>query len=131
MDMATIEYEELSTTEAHSGAVFVSGGTFRMGSDKHYPEEAPPKTPARNQPLMSLSGDPVAAPPGADIVPWAQFRWSSHSILLCWWESTPRHWRAWGADLPLRTISCGQNRRQSWRPGPHLRLQRTLNGILK
>jgi sulfatase modifying factor 1 len=24
-----------------SGMIFVPGGTFRMGSDKHYPEEAP------------------------------------------------------------------------------------------
>ena len=27
--------------ESHSNMVLVSGGTFRMGSDKHYPEEAP------------------------------------------------------------------------------------------
>ena len=26
---------------AHSGMVFIPGGTFRMGSDRHYPEEAP------------------------------------------------------------------------------------------
>ena len=25
----------------HSGMLFVPGGTFRMGSDRHYPEEAP------------------------------------------------------------------------------------------
>jgi formylglycine-generating enzyme len=25
----------------HAGMIFVPGGTFRMGSDKHYPEEAP------------------------------------------------------------------------------------------
>jgi len=30
-----------SPVEVHSGMVFVPGGTFRMGSDKHYPEEAP------------------------------------------------------------------------------------------
>ena len=30
-----------STAEPHAGMVFVPGGTFRMGSDKHYPEEAP------------------------------------------------------------------------------------------
>jgi sulfatase modifying factor 1 len=27
--------------ESHSGSVFVPAGTFRMGSNKHYPEEAP------------------------------------------------------------------------------------------
>ena len=27
--------------DAREGMVFVPGGTFRMGSDKHYPEEAP------------------------------------------------------------------------------------------
>ena len=32
---------ELSAAEVHSGMVFVFGGTFRMGSDKHYPEENP------------------------------------------------------------------------------------------
>ncbi len=26
---------------AHANMVFIPGGTFRMGSDKHYPEEAP------------------------------------------------------------------------------------------
>src|SRR5436190_10500039 len=26
---------------AHVGMIYVPGGTFRMGSDKHYPEEAP------------------------------------------------------------------------------------------
>ena len=25
----------------HSGMIFIPGGTFRMGSDRHYPEEAP------------------------------------------------------------------------------------------
>ena len=30
-----------SPGEVHSGMVFVPGGTFRMGSDKHYPEESP------------------------------------------------------------------------------------------
>jgi formylglycine-generating enzyme required for sulfatase activity len=27
--------------EARNGMIFIPGGTFRMGSDKHYPEEAP------------------------------------------------------------------------------------------
>jgi sulfatase modifying factor 1 len=31
----------LSAAEVHSGMVFISSGTFRMGSDKHYPEEKP------------------------------------------------------------------------------------------
>ena len=25
----------------HDGMIFIPGGTFRMGSDRHYPEEAP------------------------------------------------------------------------------------------
>ena len=25
----------------HPGMIWIAGGTFRMGSDKHYPEEAP------------------------------------------------------------------------------------------
>jgi formylglycine-generating enzyme required for sulfatase activity len=27
--------------QLHDGMLFVRGGTFRIGSDKHYPEEAP------------------------------------------------------------------------------------------
>jgi sulfatase modifying factor 1 len=30
-----------SDAPAHPGMVWVSGGTFRMGSDHHYAEEAP------------------------------------------------------------------------------------------
>lgn len=30
-----------SQNQDHAGMVFISGGTFVMGSDKHYPEEAP------------------------------------------------------------------------------------------
>jgi formylglycine-generating enzyme len=41
LDIEVIEDLGLSTGNAHSGAVFILGGTFRMGSDKHYPEEAP------------------------------------------------------------------------------------------
>jgi sulfatase modifying factor 1 len=41
MDFGAIDPEGLSTGEAHSGMVFVPGGTFRMGSNRHYPEEAP------------------------------------------------------------------------------------------
>ncbi|HLH98917.1 MAG TPA: SUMF1/EgtB/PvdO family nonheme iron enzyme [Xanthobacteraceae bacterium] len=32
---------ELLEREASAKMIFVPGGTFRMGSDKHYPEEAP------------------------------------------------------------------------------------------
>jgi sulfatase modifying factor 1 len=41
MGIGAIEDVALSTADAHAGKVFVPGGTFRMGSDKHYPEEAP------------------------------------------------------------------------------------------
>jgi sulfatase modifying factor 1 len=37
-DIATAQRPEQS---AHANMVFIPGGTFRMGSDKHYPEEAP------------------------------------------------------------------------------------------
>ena len=30
-----------SANSAHPGMVWIPGGTFMMGSDKHYPEEAP------------------------------------------------------------------------------------------
>jgi formylglycine-generating enzyme required for sulfatase activity len=41
MDIRAIDREAPSIADAYSGMVFVPGGTFRMGSDKHYPEEAP------------------------------------------------------------------------------------------
>jgi formylglycine-generating enzyme len=41
MGIGAIEDVALSTADAHAGMVFVPGGTFRMGSDRHYPEEAP------------------------------------------------------------------------------------------
>lgn len=41
MGNGAVEGAGLSTADAHAGMVFVPGGTFRMGSDKHYPEEAP------------------------------------------------------------------------------------------
>ena len=33
--------EQLPEHEADAGMLYVPGGTFRMGSDRHYPEEAP------------------------------------------------------------------------------------------
>jgi formylglycine-generating enzyme len=41
MDISAIDPSRFSTAKARSGMAFVPGGTFRMGSDKHYPEEAP------------------------------------------------------------------------------------------
>jgi len=38
-DNDTLELQR--SADSRSGMVFVPGGTFRMGSDKHYPEEAP------------------------------------------------------------------------------------------
>ena len=32
---------EQNTTAGPEGMAFIPGGTFRMGSDRHYPEEAP------------------------------------------------------------------------------------------
>ena len=37
-DTATVQRSEQT---AHANMVFIPGGTFRMGSDKHYAEEAP------------------------------------------------------------------------------------------
>ena len=32
---------DLTTGLVHDGMIWIPGGTFRMGSDQHYPEEAP------------------------------------------------------------------------------------------
>lgn len=39
--MTQVSTKELSRSHADAGMLFIPGGTFRMGSDKHYPEEAP------------------------------------------------------------------------------------------
>jgi len=36
-----MQFDVTAQTDAPSGVVPVDGGTFRMGSDRHYPEEAP------------------------------------------------------------------------------------------
>ena len=41
MSNGALEEFGLSTAKAPPGTVFIPGGTFRMGSDRHYPEEAP------------------------------------------------------------------------------------------
>ena len=42
MSQAEAEAEQRPPDAARTGAmVFIPGGTFRMGSDHHYPEEAP------------------------------------------------------------------------------------------
>jgi formylglycine-generating enzyme required for sulfatase activity len=38
---STVGFEEPAATRAPQGMVWLEGGTFRMGSDRHYPEEAP------------------------------------------------------------------------------------------
>jgi formylglycine-generating enzyme required for sulfatase activity len=40
-DLGISQRHDGSADRLHSGMVFVPGGTFRMGSDHHYPEEAP------------------------------------------------------------------------------------------
>lgn len=37
----TLPAEEARKSPHHPGMVWIAGGTFRMGSDRHYPEEAP------------------------------------------------------------------------------------------
>jgi sulfatase modifying factor 1 len=39
-DSAPVDAETRERTH-HPGMILIPGGTFRMGSDKHYPEEAP------------------------------------------------------------------------------------------
>jgi formylglycine-generating enzyme required for sulfatase activity len=40
--MSVQALERITHTSAPSGdMIFLPGGTFRMGSDRHYPEEAP------------------------------------------------------------------------------------------
>src|SRR4051812_27680770 len=39
--LADAQGREQECKSPRPGMVFVSGGTFRMGSDRHYPEEAP------------------------------------------------------------------------------------------
>jgi formylglycine-generating enzyme required for sulfatase activity len=38
---APIQARDSARTDAHTDMIWISGGTFRMGSDQHYPEEAP------------------------------------------------------------------------------------------
>ena len=56
-----------------AGMVWVDGGTFRMGSDRHYPEEAPAhqvrvdgfwidRTPVTNRQFASSSRRPATSP---------------------------------------------------------------------
>lgn len=40
-DLGISQRHDGNADRLHSGMVFVPGGTFRMGSDHHYPEEAP------------------------------------------------------------------------------------------
>ena len=40
-DIVRTETAQRPEQSAHANMVFIPGGTFRMGSDKHYPEEAP------------------------------------------------------------------------------------------
>src|SRR4029077_12582237 len=40
-EVAATRARAAQTEAAHSNMIWIPGGTFRMGSDKHYPEEAP------------------------------------------------------------------------------------------
>jgi formylglycine-generating enzyme len=40
-DVAVKTPAHQSEGPAHPNVIWIPGGTFRMGSDKHYPEEAP------------------------------------------------------------------------------------------
>jgi formylglycine-generating enzyme required for sulfatase activity len=106
-------------TEAPPGTVFIPGGTFRMGSDKHYPEEAPvhtvsvggfwmDRTPVTNRAFrkfVEATGYITFAevPPDPKDYPGALphmlkagslvFTASNHPVDLCnianWWAFTP------------------------------------------
>lgn len=41
MTMVVDDLEQLQISTNTTGMIFIPGGTFRMGSDRHYPEEAP------------------------------------------------------------------------------------------
>ena len=41
MSDVEVETRQLPEQSAHPSMVFIPGGRFRMGSDRHYPEEAP------------------------------------------------------------------------------------------
>ena len=41
MSHAAIDRNEARSNEENTGMVWIPGGTFRMGSNDHYPEEAP------------------------------------------------------------------------------------------
>jgi formylglycine-generating enzyme len=41
MAMVDTQVDVRDKVKAQLGTVFIPGGTFRMGSNKHYPEEAP------------------------------------------------------------------------------------------
>ncbi len=41
MDIETMDPGSVLAAQARGGMVYIPGGTFHMGSDKHYPEEAP------------------------------------------------------------------------------------------
>src|SRR5258707_15684228 len=40
-DIVTARSDSPGGSPAHANMIRIPGGTFRMGSDKHYPEEAP------------------------------------------------------------------------------------------
>ena len=74
--MSLSEAGTWAIAERHAGMLFVPGSTFRMGSDKHYPEEKPadrgggiegdsydPRQPQLRIPRKVVKGGPLLCAP--------------------------------------------------------------------
>ena len=118
----------------HSDMVFIPGGTFRMGSDRHYPEEAPvhrvtvdgfwiDRTPVTNRPIprfVEATGYMTFAeiPPDPKDYPGALPHMLRAGSLVF---TPPRHpvdlddWSQWW------TFKFGANWRQPYGPGSSIK----------
>src|SRR5580658_4217887 len=108
-DIATAQRPEQS---ARANMVFIPGGTFRMGSDKHYPEEAPAhrvtvdgfwidRTPVTNRQfkefVKATGHAPFAKiPPDPKIFPGARRNWPFPGPRVLPPRGNPADLKTWG-----------------------------------